>query len=123
GRIADRVNRKQIIAAGVVIWSLMAALCGLAKNFSQLFLARIGVGVGEAALSPAAYSMITDALPRQKPGRAFSFYNMGIPIGSGIALLVGGLVVVAVSGAGKTFTLPLLREVRAWHVVVLLAVS
>jgi MFS family permease len=117
GRLADRVNRKKIIAAGVVIWSLMAALCGMAKNFTQLFLARIGVGVGEAALSPAAYSMITDAFPRQKLGRAFSFYNMGIPIGSGIALLVGGLVVVAVSGVGKTFTLPLLGEVRAWQFV------
>jgi len=106
GRLADRINRKKIIAVGVVIWSLMAALCGLARNFTQLFLARIGVGVGEAALSPAAYSMITDAFPRQKLGRAFSFYNMGIPIGSGIALLVGGLVVVAVSAVGKTFTLP-----------------
>ena len=117
GRLADRMNRKKIIAAGVVIWSLMAALCGMARNFGQLFLARIGVGVGEAALSPAAYSMITDAFPRQKLGRAFSFYNMGIPIGSGIALLVGGLVVVAVSGAGNTFTLPLLGEVRAWQFV------
>jgi MFS family permease len=117
GRLADRMNRKTIIGAGVVIWSLMAALCGMAKNFWQLFLARIGVGVGEAALSPAAYSMITDAFPRQKLGRAFSVYNMGIPIGSGIALLVGGLIVVAVSGAGKTFTLPLLGEVRAWQFV------
>ena len=117
GRLADRLNRKSIIGVGVVVWSLMAALCGLAKNFWQLFLARVGVGVGEAALSPAAYSMITDAFPRQKLGRAFSVYNMGIPIGSGIALLVGGLVVVAVSGVGKTFTLPLLGEVRAWQFV------
>jgi MFS family permease len=117
GRLADRMNRKSIIAAGVIFWSLMATCCGLAKNFAQLFLARIGVGVGEAALSPAAYSMITDAFPRQKLGRAFSVYNMGISIGSGIALLVGGLVVAAVSGEGKTFTLPLLGEVRAWQFV------
>ena len=117
GRLADRINRKKIIAAGVIVWSLMAALCGFAKNFTQLFLARVGVGVGEAALSPAAYSMITDAFPRHKLGRAFSFYNMGIPIGSGIALLVGGIVVVAVSGAGKTFALPLFGEVRAWQFV------
>jgi MFS family permease len=95
----------------------MATFCGLAKSWTQLCLARAGVGVGEAALSPAAYSMITDAFPRQKLGRAFSFYNMGIPIGSGIALLVGGLVVVAVSAVGKTFTLPLLGEVRAWQFV------
>ena len=66
GRLADRMNRKSIIAVGVVVWSLMATLCGLAKNFWQLFLARIGVGVGEAALSPAAYSMITDAFPARE---------------------------------------------------------
>jgi MFS family permease len=115
GRLADRINRKKVIAVGVIIWSLMATLCGLARNFSQLFMARIGVGVGEAALSPAAYSMITDAFPREKLGRAFSVYNMGIAIGSGTALLVGGLIAVAVSGAGKTFELPLLGEVRGWQ--------
>ncbi|HKR34949.1 MAG TPA: MFS transporter [Steroidobacteraceae bacterium] len=117
GWLADRFNRKKIIAVGVVIWSLMATLCGLAKNFGQLFLARIGVGVGEAALSPAAYSMITDAFPREKLGRAFSVYNMGIALGSGTAILVGGLVVQAVSGEGQTFSLPLLGEVRAWQFV------
>jgi MFS family permease len=115
GRLADRINRKKVIAVGVVIWSLMATLCGLAKNFWQLFAARIGVGVGEAALSPAAYSMITDAFPRHKLGRAFSVYNMGIAIGSGTALLVGGLIAVAVSRAGATYTLPLLGEVRGWQ--------
>jgi MFS family permease len=117
GRLADRMNRKTIIAAGAVIWSFMAALCGLARNFPQLFLARIGVGVGEAALSPAAYSMITDAFPREKLGRAFSVYNMGIAIGSGTAILVGGLVVAAVSGEGRMFELPLVGEVRAWQFV------
>jgi MFS family permease len=117
GRLADRMNRKSIVAAGVVVWSIMATLCGLARNVTQLFLARIGVGVGEAALSPAAYSMITDAFPKEKLGRAFSVYNMGISIGSGVALLVGGLVVGAVSGEGKTFTLPLVGEVRAWQFV------
>lgn len=117
GWLADRKNRKSIIAAGVVVWSLMAALCGLARNFTQLFLARIGVGVGEAALSPAAYSMITDAFPREKLGRAFSIYNMGIAIGAGIALVVGGVVVGSVSGEGQTFTLPFIGEVRAWQFV------
>ena len=60
--------------------------------------------------------MITDAFPREKLGRAFSVYNMGIAIGSGVALLVGGLVVGAVSG-GETFTLPIVGEVRAWQFV------
>ncbi len=116
GRLADRMNRKSIIAAGVIVWSAMATLCGLARTFWQFFFARVGVGVGEAALSPAAYSMITDAFPREKVGGAFSVYNMGIAIGSGIALLVGGVVVGLVSG-GETYTLPLLGEVRAWQLV------
>ncbi len=117
GMLADRSNRKKIIAVGVVVWSVMASLCGLAKNFTQLFMARIGVGIGEAALSPAAYSMITDSFPKEKLGRAFSVYNLGIAIGSGIALLVGGLVVGAVVGEGKTFNVPLLGELRAWQFV------
>lgn len=117
GRLADRKSRKGIIAIGVVVWSLMATCCGLARNAWQLFFARMGVGVGEAALSPAAYSMITDAFPREKQGQAFSIYNMGISIGSGIALLVGGLVVGAVSSEGQTYTLPLIGEVRAWQFV------
>jgi MFS family permease len=115
GRLADRMNRKKIIAVGVVIWSLMASLCGLAKNFGLLFLARVGVGVGEATLSPAAYSMVTDAFPREKLARAFSVYNMGISIGAGTALLVGGTVAVAVSAPGQTFDLPLIGEVRGWQ--------
>jgi MFS family permease len=117
GWLADRKNRKSIIAVGIVIWSLMSALCGFAKNFAQLFMARVGVGVGEAALSPAAYSMVTDSFPKNRLGRAFSIYNLGIPIGSGIALLVGGLVVGAVLEEGKTFTLPFLGEIRAWQFV------
>ena len=116
GRLADRFSRKKIIAVGVIFWSLMATLCGVAKTFWAFFAARVGVGVGEAALSPPAYSMITDAFPREKVGTAFSVYNMGIAIGSGIALLVGGLVVGAVS-KGTTYSLPILGEVRAWQFV------
>ena len=115
GRMADKLNRRNIIAAGVLIWSLAATYCGLAKNVFQLFLGRIGVGVGEAALSPAAYSMMTDLFPREKQGSAFSIYNMGITLGSALAYLIGGLVVVSVSGAGQMYTLPLFGEVRAWQ--------
>jgi MFS family permease len=115
GRLADTMNRKSIIALGSIIWSFMAALCGVARTAVQLFMARIGVGIGEAALSPSAYSMLTDAFPREKQGRAFSIYNMGISIGSGVALLVGGIVYGAVAEPGKTFTLPVFGEVRAWQ--------
>jgi MFS family permease len=116
-RLSDRHSRRAIIAAGVFIWSIMAALCGMARTATQLFMARVGVGVGEAALSPAAYSMITDSFPRSKLGSAFGVYNVGITIGSGTAFLVGGLVVAAVSHAGATYTLPLLGEIRAWQMV------
>ena len=116
-RLSDRYSRRGIIAAGVFIWSIMATLCGLARTAMQLFIARIGVGVGEAALSPAAYSIITDSFPRSKLGRAFGFYNIGITIGAGIAFLVGGIVVAAVSHAGASYTLPVLGEVRAWQMV------
>jgi MFS family permease len=116
-RLSDRYSRRGIIAAGVFIWSIMATLCGLARTAMQLFIARIGVGVGEAALSPAAYSIITDSFPRSKLGSAFGVYNIGITIGAGVAFLVGGIVVAAVSHAGATYTLPLLGEVRAWQMV------
>src|SRR5580693_10506565 len=95
----------------------MATLCGMARTALQLFVARIGVGVGEAALSPAAYSIITDSFPRSKLGGAFSVYNVGITIGAGTALLVGGLVVGAVSRPGASFTLPIFGEVHAWQLV------
>jgi MFS family permease len=116
-RLSDRRNRKAIIAAGVLVWSIMATLCGLARTAVQLFIARIGVGVGEAALSPAAYSMITDSFPRSKLGSAFGIYNIGITIGAGVAFLVGGIVVAAVSQPGASYTMPLFGEVRAWQMV------
>ena len=68
GRMADRKSRKRIIVYGIAIWSLMTAVCGITGTYNQLFLARIGVGIGEAALSPAAYSLITDLFPRHKLG-------------------------------------------------------
>jgi MFS family permease len=116
-RLSDRFSRRAIIAGGVFIWSIMATGCGLARTALQLFIARIGVGVGEAALSPAAYSIITDSFPRSKLGSAFGVYNIGITVGAGVAFLVGGIVVAAVSHAGATYTLPLLGEVRAWQMV------
>ena len=111
---ADRLNRRNIIAAGIFIWTLMTAACGLAKGYGQLFLARMGVGFGEGALSPAALSMISDYFPREKLGRAIAVYSTGIAIGSGIALLVGGSVIQAVS-ALDTVTLPLVGELRPWQ--------
>lgn len=116
GRLADRRSRRAIITWGIFLWSLMTAACGLARSFWELFLARVGVGVGEAALSPAAYSMIADYFPREKLGRALGVYQSGAFFGAGLSFLVGGLVIQAVAHAGPV-SLPLLGEVRAWQLV------
>lgn len=111
---ADRLNRRNIIVAGILIWTVMTAACGLARSYGQLFLARMGVGFGEGALSPSALSMITDYFPRERLGRAIAVYSTGIAIGSGIALLVGGTIIELVSSV-DTVTLPLVGELRPWQ--------
>jgi len=114
-RAADKFNRRNIMAVGVFLWSLAATFCGLAKSSLQLILGRMGVGVGEATLSPAAYSTMVDMFPREKQGGAFSVYNMGITIGSGLAALMSGIVVTAFATGGKTFSLPWVGELHGWQ--------
>jgi len=115
-RLSDRHSRRWIILIGMAVWSVMTALCGLAKTFWQLFLARVGVGIGEATLSPAAYSMIADLFPRDQLGRALGIYSSGVFFGAGIAFIVGGSVVSAVQSLGP-MTLPVFGEMRVWQVV------
>lgn len=93
-RYADRdgTNRVRLIALALAIWSAMTAICGLAQNFFQLLLARIGVGIGEAGCTPAAHSLITDAVPPARRSSAIAFYGMGVPIGSLLGLVIGGIV-------------------------------
>jgi MFS family permease len=88
GKLADTKSRTGLIAIGIGLWSMMTACCGIAKNFTQLFLSRIGVGVGEATLSPSAYSLITDYFPKKMLATAISIYSLGIYLGSGIAYIV-----------------------------------
>jgi MFS family permease len=116
GRLADARSRRGLIAAGLVVWSLMTAGCGLAQRFWHFLLLRMGVGVGEAALSPAAYSMISDMFPRHRLATAISVYSTGIYIGSGLATLLGGVVVGAVSGV-DLWHLPVVGDIRPWQVV------
>ena len=116
GRLADTKSRRGLIAAGVVIWSVMTALCGTAKLYWELFLFRIGVGVGEATLSPAAYSMIADYFPPERRATAISVYSMGIYLGSGLAFLLGGLVIQFAVAQGAV-SLPFVGAVRPWQVV------
>ncbi|PKP65395.1 MAG: MFS transporter [Alphaproteobacteria bacterium HGW-Alphaproteobacteria-7] len=93
-RFADRssTSRPAVIAVSLAIWSGMTALCGLAQNFSQLLLARIGVGVGEAGCTPPAHSLISDIVPPEKRSSALAFYSLGIPIGTLMGMVIGGIL-------------------------------
>ena len=116
GRLADTRSRRGIICFGIAFWSLMTAGCGLTKKFWDLALMRMGVGIGEATLSPAAYSLIADYFPPNRRATAMSVYSMGIYIGSGLAFILGGVVVKFVS-AQESFEWPLIGAVRSWQLV------
>ncbi len=118
GRLADTRSRRSIIAAGLIFWSAFTAMCGLARNFAQMLLYRVGVGVGEAALSPSAYSVITDYFPKEKLATAISVYSMGIYIGAGMSYLLGGIV-VRFASAQEAWILPLVGAVRPWQLIFL----
>lgn len=116
GWAADRYSRLGLIAVGLVMWSIMTAGCGLANQFASLLFFRFGVGIGEAALSPAAYSMIADSFPPRRLATAISVYSMGIYLGSGLAMVFGGLI-VGYAEAGNVPALPLVGTVAPWQFV------
>lgn len=89
---ADRSNRRNIVSLALAVWSGMTALSGFAQNYTQLLLARIGVGLGEAGGSPPAHSMISDYFPPEQRGRALSFYSTGIYIGILLGFMFGGVI-------------------------------
>lgn len=116
GRLADSKNRTFIIAFGLAFWSFCTMLCGVATRYFWFFLARMGVGVGEATLSPSAYSMISDLFRPSRLALAISIYAAGIYIGSGLSLMVGGGVIAWAEGIENP-SLPLIGEVAAWQMV------
>lgn len=118
GYLADRISRRNMIVWGIVAWSVATALCGAAGGFAMLFLARMAVGAGEATLAPAAYSLIGDMFPRERLGRAISVYVIGNPLGTGLALVLGGSLIALVTAA-PLVTLPLLGAISSWRVVFL----
>jgi len=90
--LADRRSRVNIIAGSVALWSLFTAACGFAQNFWQLFLARMGVGIGEAGGVAPSYALVSDYFPREKRARALAFFSLGIPIGSALGVFFGGWI-------------------------------
>ncbi|MEC4592160.1 MFS transporter [Nitrospirillum amazonense] len=114
GWMADRFSRRGILAAGITIWCCMTAAASLARGFPALFAARLGVGLGEAAIAPCAVSLVSDRFPRQRRARALSVFMSGTFLGAGIAFLLGGPLVHAIAGL-PVMTVPLLGELRAWQ--------
>ncbi|MGH8237396.1 MAG: MFS transporter, partial [Steroidobacteraceae bacterium] len=102
GWLADRTSRRGLIAVGAALWCAATAACGLASSFVQLFLARIAVGVGEAALSPAAMSIISDSFPKERRAVPIGVYAAAAALGAGLALIVGGTVIQLVSNRWQT---------------------
>jgi len=91
-RYADRSDRSIVLTAGLALWSLATAICGLAQNFTQLFLSRMSVGIGEAAGVAPAYSLLTDLYPAERRARAMALFSLGIPLGSALGVVFGGII-------------------------------
>lgn len=117
--LADRFSRPKIIAIGIIFWSFATMACGLSKNFLHLFLSRMGIGVGEAALSPAAYSIFSDLFSKEKLGKAVGIYSIGSFIGGGTAFLVGGYVISLLKDATH-IQVPIFGLMKAWQVAFIL---
>lgn len=112
--IADKTSRHWVIFAGVTIWSIFTALCGLATSYWQLFLARVGVGAGEATLSPSAYALVSDLFPPRRIALAVGILAGGLALGGGLAVGIGGAAVQLASEIGPVAGL------RPWQMTFIL---
>lgn len=112
--LIDRWSRKWVMVWGVVCWSAATALCGFSRSFSQLLGARVGVGVGEATLAPAGYSVLADVIPKTRLATAISVFQMGALLGGGLAYLLGGQILSLV-GAMDTSSLPIVGGMKPWQ--------
>jgi MFS family permease len=119
GWVADHWNRVRLIALGLAVWGAATVFCGLAGSFAALFAARMAVGMGEAALSPAAYSILHDYFPPASRGRAMSVYGVGVFLGAGAAYIVGGTA-VQYGGAGAAWLASHGLDLRPWQFVFVL---
>lgn len=95
-RIADRSDRSVVLTIGLALWSVATAVCGFAQGFVQLFVARMAVGIGEAAGVAPAYSLLTDQYPIERRARAMALFSLGIPLGSALGVIFGGLIAAKV---------------------------
>jgi MFS family permease len=119
GRFVDRGNRRNLIVVGLLFWSAATGLFAFAQNYMQLLLSRVGVGIGEAVLAPAAYSLIADYMEPSRRGRGLAVYYVSIAIGSGASLLLGGWLLAAIPSHG--LLIGGLGELSSWRAAFLIA--
>jgi MFS family permease len=119
GRIADSTNRRNLISICIAFWSLFTAACAGARSYATLFLARMGVGIGEAGLNPAAFSILSDYFSKARLGTALSVFYIGQILGSSLALVIGGTVVQSVTRRPET-TVPILGTIASWRLTFLI---
>ncbi len=120
GYLADRSRRTWIVAAGISIWTLATAASGLARGFVQMLIARVSVGVGEAALSPCAMSLIADSFPEEKRGKPIALYSSALSLGAALAALLGAAVLTWTNTTGS-LVLPVVGELSPWRIAFLAA--
>lgn len=116
--MVDRFSRKRMMAVGIAIFGVMTTLSGLASNFWHLFLARVGIGVGETTSGPSAYSLLSDYFPPEKLPRAIAVMNLGFVAGVGFSMIIGGAIISFVGTSGG-YDLPFGLHLRGWQVVLI----
>lgn len=117
GQLVDRLPRRAMIGGGIVVWASATSAGGFVRSFAGLFVSRMGVGVGESVLTPAAHSIIAESFPPRRLSTALAIYSCGVSIGSSLAILIGGMVV---HWAGsQNLVLPIVGAMRPWNVVLL----
>src|ERR1700733_436117 len=117
-RWIDGGRRRSIAALGIAVWSIAAASCGLATNFWQLFLARVGLGAGEASVTPAGVSLLADLFPPRRRGLALGLFYPGLFVGGASALILGGMLWRALGD--RPISLPLVGALHSWQVILIL---
>ena len=119
GRIVDRANRIRVLVIGILVWTISCVTCGLAKNFWQLGIARMGVGAGEASVTPASWSLLADYFPEEKRALPVSIFLMGPYLGAGLSLILGAEVVGWASGL-DSIELPVIGALAPWQLTFML---
>ena len=119
GRLADSKNRRWLITIGIIAWTIAAMACGLANSYAELFIARVFVGIGEAVLTPAGFSLLADLFKPKRLARPVSVFTASSFIGSGVALIVGGAIIKYLSGL-DAIIFPIVGELEVWQAAFIL---